>query len=103
MANTVKEDLSAPGMTDVRRARLLLERDGHTCVLCRGDKVYADDRAGIAPMMGFIGAGVDLRGFSAADRIVGHDADRAHNKPHRHRYLPDGAGRYRHRRPARGI
>ena len=74
MANTVIEDLSAPGMTDVRRARLLLERDGHTCVLCRGDKVYADDRAGIAPMMGFIGAGVDLRGFSAADRIVGRAA-----------------------------
>ena len=74
MANTVIEDLSATGMTDVRRARLLLERAGHTCVLCRGDKVYADDRAGIAPMMGFIGAGVDLRGFSAADRIVGRAA-----------------------------
>ena len=68
------EDMSAPGLSDAQRARRLLERGGHTCVLCRGDEVLTDDRAGIAPMMGFIGAGIDLVGYSAADRIVGRAA-----------------------------
>lgn len=61
-------------MTDIKRARQLLSAGGHTCVLCRGGETLTSDSAGIAPMMEFIDAGVDLNGFSAADRIVGRAA-----------------------------
>lgn len=74
MTDSVKRDMNAAGLSDVQRARQLLEGEGHTCVLCRGESTYTDDRAGIAPMMGFIGAGVELKGYSAADRIVGRAA-----------------------------
>ena len=45
-----------------------------TCVLCRGETVYRSEKKGIAPMMDFLEEGIDLCGFSAADRVVGRAA-----------------------------
>lgn len=61
-------------MTDIENARDLLEKERKTCVLCRGAARYSSEKTGIAPMVDFISDGVDLRGFSAADKIVGKAA-----------------------------
>lgn len=59
-------------MTDAERARDALE--GHTLVLCRGEEMITSEKRGISPMMDLIAEGVDLRGFSAADQVVGRAA-----------------------------
>ena len=60
-------------MTDLEKAIGLLTGD-LTCVLVKGDTVYTSDKKGIAPLIGFINEGRDLKGFSVADRIVGKAA-----------------------------
>ncbi len=60
-------------MTDLLRAKSLLVGD-KTCVLVKGEKTYFSTKSGIAPMMGFISDGLDLKGFSVADKIVGKAA-----------------------------
>ncbi len=42
--------------------------------LCKDGVCLYSVRRGIAPMMGFIGSGVDLRGYSVADVVVGKAA-----------------------------
>lgn len=59
-------------MTDLEKAKGLLAK--HTCVLCRGDTVYASGQAGISPMLDLLADGTALSGFSAADKIVGKAA-----------------------------
>lgn len=48
--------------------------DGHSICLCKDSTILTDDSRGIAPMMKLIAAGTDLRGYSAADLIVGKAA-----------------------------
>lgn len=57
-----------------KRARERMRSGGHTCVLCRDGRFYVSDQKGIAPMMRFLEEKTDLRGFSAADRVVGRAA-----------------------------
>lgn len=45
-----------------------------TCVLRKGDVLYTSNEKGILPMIKFISAGYDLKGFSVADKIVGKAA-----------------------------
>ena len=59
-------------MTDLQTAKQNL--DGHTICLCRGGECLFSEKKGIAPMMGFIGSGADLRGYSVADLVVGKAA-----------------------------
>lgn len=59
-------------MTDIERAVQGLE--GHSICLCLGGELVTDDGRGISPMMRFIAQGRDLRGYSAADLIVGKAA-----------------------------
>lgn len=61
-------------MTDIERAKELLYEKDFTCVLCKGEEVYTSQRTGISPMVDFITRQIDLRGFSAADKIVGKAA-----------------------------
>jgi len=60
-------------MTDLNRAKSILAQ-GHTCVLCRGESLHVSDLTGIRPMVEFLSQGIDLAGFSAADKIVGKAA-----------------------------
>ena len=48
--------------------------DGHSICLYKDGNLITDDSRGIAPMMKLIAAGTDLRGYSAADLIVGKAA-----------------------------
>ena len=63
-------------MNDIQRAKQILHSPdgGYTCVLCRGEEILTATKNGIAPMMDFLDSGADLRGFCAADRIVGKAA-----------------------------
>ncbi len=55
-------------------ARKLLEAGDYTCVVCREETVYTTARRGVAPLLNWLDEGTDLRGFSAADRVVGRGA-----------------------------
>lgn len=61
-------------MGDLDRARHLLAEGEYTCVLCKGDMVYASRERGVRPVLDWITAGVNLKGFSAADKVVGKAA-----------------------------
>lgn len=61
-------------MNDLARAKDILKAEHCTCVLCRMDMVYLRRERGISPMLDMIGEHTDLRGFSAADTIVGKAA-----------------------------
>jgi hypothetical protein len=60
-------------MNDIDRAKTLLD-NGFTCVLVNADNIYTSTLNGVAPMMDFISSGINLSGFSAADKIVGKAA-----------------------------
>jgi len=57
-------------MKDLKKARQLLAGE-YTCVVCREDTVYTTTRRGVKPLVSWLEEGVDLRGFSAADRVIG--------------------------------
>lgn len=49
-------------------------QDPVTCVLKKGDSVLSSEKTGIAPILQWIGDGMDLNGYEAADKIVGKAA-----------------------------
>lgn len=53
------------------KAHAVLADNHYTCVLCRGDRIYTSTRRGVAPLLGWLDSDLDLRGFSAADRVIG--------------------------------
>lgn len=61
-------------MTDLTKAIALLAQSGDTCVLCRENQVIRDARRGIRPLLELLDSGIDLSGFSAADKVVGKAA-----------------------------
>lgn len=58
-------------MSDLNKAKALLTEGGYTCVLCRGDVIYTATARGVKPLVDWLDSGLDLRGFSAADKVVG--------------------------------
>ncbi|SMC85734.1 DUF1893 domain-containing protein [Papillibacter cinnamivorans] len=61
-------------MRDIDKAKQLLSQGGYTCVLCRGGTVYTSTLRGVTPVVEWLDAGTDLRGFSAADKVIGKAA-----------------------------
>lgn len=59
---------------DLERAKLLLQQDGCTCVLCKNDAVFYGRIRGIRPLVDFLDSGLDFCGFSCADKVVGRAA-----------------------------
>lgn len=57
--------------TNLEKARHYLETGHHTCVLCKGDRVYTSGVRGVSPLLRWLDAGTELQGFSAADKVVG--------------------------------
>lgn len=56
---------------DLNRARVLLREGGYTCVLCRGEIFHTATLRGVRPLVDWLDSGLDLRGYSAADKVVG--------------------------------
>lgn len=59
--------------TDLERAKARLTGD-ITCALCKENRLYETQKRGVAPLLEWIENGVDLQGFSAADKVVGKAA-----------------------------
>ena len=60
--------------SDLQKAKEIMETYGDTCVLCRGDVVFTSTERGIKPLVEFIESHTNMKGFSAADKIVGKAA-----------------------------
>ncbi|MBR2889207.1 MAG: DUF1893 domain-containing protein [Oscillospiraceae bacterium] len=58
-------------MTDLERAKALLIRENHTCVMCHRDTVLTTELRGVRPLVRWLETGTDARDYSAADRVVG--------------------------------
>lgn len=58
-------------MTDLEKARLVLEQEGCTCVLCLNGQTATSKRRGVAPLLELLDSGESCIGFSAADKVVG--------------------------------
>ena len=56
------------------RAVSALNQGDYTVVVCRDDCQYTDTRRGVAPLLAWLDQGLDLTGYSAADRVVGKAA-----------------------------
>lgn len=61
-------------MDDMLKARRLLESGNYTCVVCKEDTLYTTSHRGVEPLLDWLDSGIDLAGFSAADRVVGRGA-----------------------------
>ncbi|MCL2077969.1 MAG: DUF1893 domain-containing protein [Oscillospiraceae bacterium] len=62
-------------MTDLEKAKALLKSGNYgNCVLYSNEIIHTSNGRGITPMLEFLTAGLDLKGFSAADTIVGKAA-----------------------------
>lgn len=59
-------------MNDVALAKINLA--GHSIVLCKEGKILTSDGRGVSPMIDFLQDGIDLSGYSVADKIVGKAA-----------------------------
>lgn len=61
-------------MNDLETAKQLLNGGNYTCVLCKDGVIYTSSERGVSPMAKWIENNVDLRGYSAADKVVGKAA-----------------------------
>ena len=59
---------------DLMKAKALLEGSDHTCVLVKDSAYYSSGHRGVKPLLQWLEDGTDLRGFSAADKVVGKAA-----------------------------
>ena len=53
------------------KLKTVLEEGGYTCVLSDGERTLTSKERGILPLVLWLENGEELRGFSAADKIVG--------------------------------
>ena len=58
-------------MSDLERARAILLEGGYTCVLTRGETIHTATARGVKPLVDWLDSGLELRDFSAADKVVG--------------------------------
>jgi hypothetical protein len=58
----------------MEKAIELLHSGQYTCVLCKGEKTYTSTENGIKPLLDWLDSGLDLQGFSAADKVAGKAA-----------------------------
>lgn len=61
-------------MTDIEKANQLLSTTKNTFIACKGDSLYTSEESGLKPIITLINQGVDLKGFSVADKIIGKAA-----------------------------
>ncbi len=49
----------------------ILEENGYTCVLRKGETVHTATERGVKPLVRWLTEGLDAKGFCAADKVVG--------------------------------
>jgi hypothetical protein len=55
----------------MEQARNILTAGGYTCVLRKNETVHTATERGVKPLVRWLTEGLDVRGFSAADKVVG--------------------------------
>ena len=72
----MRTDDELVSMSDnLNKAIALLSKESDLrCALVKDDLIYTSETRGVKPLLGFIESGVDFRGFSAADRVLGRAA-----------------------------
>jgi len=60
-------------MNNLEKAKLILEEGGYTCVIL-GKEPYTSTFRGVKPLLDLLESSADVRGCSAADRVVGKAA-----------------------------
>ena len=58
-------------LTDVETAARILTANDYTCVLCKNGTIHTTTLRGVKPLVQWLESGMDVRGFSAADKVVG--------------------------------
>ncbi len=61
-------------MSDLERAKVLLNEGNYTCVLCLDEMTFTSVANGIKPLNWWLRDGCRFEGFSAADRVIGRAA-----------------------------
>lgn len=61
-------------MSDFEKAKRMLLSGGYTCVMCKGESVYTSFDRGVKPLVLWHESHINLRGFSAADKVIGKGA-----------------------------
>lgn len=56
---------------NLTKAHALLATGDYTCAVCRGETIHTATERGVKPLLDWLDSGLDLTGFSAADRVVG--------------------------------
>ncbi len=59
---------------DLTKAIETLNGGSYTCVLCKDNAIYTSAERGVKPLIGWLDGNIDLKGFSAADKVVGKAA-----------------------------
>ena len=59
---------------NLEKARMILENEDCTCVICREDAIFRSRERGVKPLLSWLDAGIQAAGASAADRVVGKGA-----------------------------
>ncbi len=59
---------------DLTKAIDTLNSGTYTCVLCKDNTVYTSTERGVKPLIEWLDGNIDLKGFSAADKVVGKAA-----------------------------
>lgn len=59
---------------NLKKAIQMLTDGDYTCVLCKGDIVYTCEKRGVKPLLDWYDRDLNLKGFSAADKVVGNAA-----------------------------
>lgn len=59
---------------DTQHAQAILNSGDYTCVVCQGDLCHTATVRGVKPLLNWLDNGPSLRGFGAADRVVGRAA-----------------------------
>ena len=60
--------------TNIMKAVEILDEGSYTCVLCKDDMVYTSTKRGVKPLIEWYNSGINMRGFYAADKVVGKAA-----------------------------
>ena len=61
-------------MISNERLKALLAEENLTCVLSDGNRLIKSRERGVKPLIGFIESGKSIKGFTAADKVVGKAA-----------------------------
>lgn len=61
-------------MNNLEKAKEMLKNSDYTCVICSDEETLTSNKRGVAPLLAWLDEGEQLKGYSAADKVVGNGA-----------------------------